>query len=124
MTAPHPVTQAQRATLRRRRAAAMAQREALRERAWLAARACADVLRGRYGASRVVVFGSLVEEGGRRFGLRSDIDLAAWGIQAGDYFAAVAEMQRIAREFEVDLVAMERCPAHLQAPIAEHGEAL
>jgi len=72
----------------------------------------------------VVVFGSLVEEDGRSFGVRSDIDLAAWGIRDDDYFMAVARMQSVAREFGVDLVAMERCPAHLVGPIAVHGREL
>jgi predicted nucleotidyltransferase len=96
----------------------------MRKRAMQAAQACAAALRSDFGATRVVAFGSLVEEDGGRFGVRSDIDLAAWGIPDDAYFAAVARMQTIARGFEVDLVAMQRCPAHLQAPIAEHGEAL
>jgi len=124
MTTPLPVTDAQRATQRLRRADALARREAKRQRAWVAAGACAEHLRQTFGATRVAVFGSLVEDGGRGFGAGSDIDLAAWGLAPDDYFAAVSRMQSIAREYEVDLVAMERCPAHLEAPIAAHGQAL
>ena len=81
-------------------------------------------MRREFGATRVAVFGSLVEDGGRTFGAGSDIDLAAWGVAADDYCAAVSRMQRIAGEFAVDLVAMERCPSHLEASIADHGQAM
>lgn len=77
------------------------------------------MLRERYGAERVVAFGSLVADEGLLFGVRSDIDLAAWGIRDADYFTAVAHVQDVAGEFDVDLVAMERCPEPLRAPIAE-----
>lgn len=122
--APHVVTDAQRATVRRRNAEDAAARAAKRERAWAAAGACAALLRERFGAERVVVFGSLVAEEGRWFGVRSDIDLAAWGIRDADYFAAVGELQSVDGEFEVDLVAMERCPAHLREPIEANGVTL
>ena len=118
------VTDAHRATVRRRNAEDAAARAAKRERAWSAARSCAALLRDRFGAERVVVFGSLVEDEGRWFGVRSDIDLAAWGIRDDDYFTAVGQLQGVSAEFEVDLVAMERCPAHLEQPISDHGAEL
>lgn len=121
---PHVVTDAQRATVRRRDAEDAAARAAKRERAWSAARQCAALLRERFGAARVDVFGSLVVEDGRWFGVRSDIDLAAWGVRDADYFTAVGQLQGVGGEFEVDLVAMERCPTHLRATIEEHGVTL
>lgn len=118
------VTDAHRATVRRRNAEDAAARAAKRERAWLAARSCAALLRQRFGAERVVLFGSLVENEGRWFGVRSDIDLAAWGIQDADYFTAVGQLQGVAPEFGVDLVAMERCPDHLKATVEACGVTL
>ncbi len=123
-TSSPQVADAHRATVRRRDAEDAAARAAKRERAWSVARSCAALLRDRFGAERVVVFGSLVEDEGRWFGARSDIDLAAWGIQDDDYFTAVGQLQGVSAEFEVDLVAMERCPAHLAEPISNHGAEL
>ena len=68
------------ATLRRRR-----------EEAWGVARAAATVLRARFGATRVVVFGSLTRPA--QFTRWSDIDLAAWGIPADHSYQAVAAFQ-------------------------------
>ena len=70
--------EAYRAT-RRRRAAEEAERrrvraEAAREMAYQAA----ALLRAEFGATDVVLFGSLAEDD--QFGMRSDIDLAARGI--------------------------------------------
>lgn len=79
------------------------------------------MLRGQFGASRVVVFGSLVEDGGRWFGAGSDIDLAAWGIPTADYLVAVARLQDVSTRFSIDLVAMERCPERLRDAIALDG---
>jgi len=45
MSTPLPVTDAQRATMRRRRAEELARRAAMRQRAWVAAKACAEHLR-------------------------------------------------------------------------------
>ncbi|MBK6767538.1 MAG: nucleotidyltransferase domain-containing protein [Ardenticatenales bacterium] len=121
---PPTVTAAHRATVRRRNAEDAAARAAKRDRAWSAARSCAALLRERFGAERIVVFGSLIENEGRWFGTRSDIDLAAWGIRDDDYFTAVGQLQGVAAEFGVDLVAMERCPDHLRATVEEYGVAL
>ncbi|MFQ6057988.1 MAG: hypothetical protein ACE5MB_03785 [Anaerolineae bacterium] len=51
-----------------------------------AAKACADLLRTRFGARRVIIFGSLVGEG--PWHDRSDIDLAVEGLAGEDFFAA------------------------------------
>ena len=57
-----------------------------REGAWKLARVAAEMLKGRYGATRVVVFGSLASKTG--FTPWSDIDLAVWGIAPEDYYLA------------------------------------
>lgn len=110
-----------RATVRRREADERAAAAAWRERALHTARAAAEELRARFGAARVVVFGSLVDHGGLYFDRRSDIDLAAWGIASESYFTAVAQMQDISPGFRIDLVSMERCPEHLRAAIEQRG---
>jgi len=91
--------QAARAREQERRAVLAARRE----RAWQAARRAALLLKEEFGASRVVVFGSLLDPA--RFHLGSDIDLAAWDVQ--DYFRAVSHLLDLDPEFEFDLVAVE-----------------
>lgn len=94
---------------------------AARDRAWHAARAAADMLCARFGATRVVAFESLAEHEGRFFGTRSDIDLAARGIAGEDYFLAVAALQTVFPELRIDLVAMESCPEHLRSAAERTG---
>jgi len=111
-----------RATARRRweeRQQELAQR---RERAWQVARRAAVFLRERFYATQVVAFGSLVH--GYWFSGTSDIDLAAWGLHSDDYFVAVAQLQDLSPEFEIDLVDVERCKPALREAILREGEPL
>ncbi len=63
--------------LQREAAARRRERRARRQKALRLARRVARMLRERFGATRVVLFGSLVRPGA--FALHSDIDLAVWG---------------------------------------------
>ena len=89
------------------------------ERAWQAAKAGAAMLKSKYGASRVVVFGSLVDE--TLFHHRSDIDLAAWGIDANQYLRALADLLSPTSEFSFDLIAVEEAGPSLLATIERDG---
>jgi predicted nucleotidyltransferase len=113
---------AYRQTMRRRAAEAAARRAVRREAAWTVAREAADLLRSRYGVTRVLVFGSLVQ--GTHFGERSDIDLAVEGIDPSDHFAALGRLLRLSPDFEFDLVDMDACPPHLRAAILAEGTPL
>jgi predicted nucleotidyltransferase len=91
-----------------------------REEAWDVARAAAITLRQRFGATRVVVFGSLTRPA--QFTRWSDIDLAAWGIPADrSYQAAVASLSP---HFKIDLVDIEVCRPALRQVIEQEGVAL
>jgi predicted nucleotidyltransferase len=74
--------------------------ETRRQSAQEVAQAAAQLLRDRFGASRVVLFGSVLTAD---FHEASDIDLAVWGIAPADYFAAVGWLQGLS-EFAIDLV--------------------
>lgn len=95
-----------------------------RRRAKLAARARAEVqelahiLVTRYGARRVLLFGSLVGPG--TFRETSDIDLAAEGIPPEMFVKASAELARMSF-FPVDLVPLEACAPALRHVIAAYG---
>ena len=70
--------------------------------AWRLAREAASLLHSQYGASRVIVFGSLANAAW--FNDWSDIDLAAWGIPPEKFYAAVAAMTGFSQNFKIDLL--------------------
>jgi predicted nucleotidyltransferase len=80
------------------------------------------MLRDSFGASSVLLFGSLAE--GRWFGEQSDIDVAVTGLASEAYFAAVARLQDLSVEFEFDLVDLDRCSARLHDRIIREGKPL
>jgi uncharacterized protein len=100
---------------RRREASLSAQRHASRQ----AAEDLATMLAAR-GASRVVLFGSLVTGGGHE---ASDIDMAVEGLSADVYFEALGELL-MAAPCKVDLVRLEDAPTSLRAHIATTGVVL
>jgi predicted nucleotidyltransferase len=77
------------------------------EQAWEIARRAAHLLRERFGATRVVAFGSLAHRAW--FHSQSDIDLAAWGMPAAQFYRAVAAVTGLSPDFEVNLVDPESC---------------
>jgi predicted nucleotidyltransferase len=89
------------------------------ERAWSVAHTAAEVLRHRFGATRVVVFGSLARRDW--FTPWSDIDLAAWGLAPESFYRAVAAVTGISSEFKVDVVAPEDCQPDLLKAIEQEG---
>lgn len=87
--------------------------------AWDVARVAAQILREQFAAERVVAFGSLARR--ERFTVRSDVDLAAWGIEADQFYRAVAAISGFSPDFEVQLVDIEDCPPSLQQRIQREG---
>jgi predicted nucleotidyltransferase len=94
----------------------LAQRE---KRAWELAQRAAALLREQFGATRVMVFGSLTHEG--CFTPWSDVDLAAWGISPDDTFRAIGAVMDIDAEIEVNLVDVKTCPPLLLVSIEREG---
>jgi uncharacterized protein len=86
------------------------------------ARQAAALLKERFKAEQVVLFGSLVH--GCWFSPTSDIDLAVWGLDALTYLTAVAQLQDLEPEIKVDLVRMERCQPELERVIVQEGRSL
>ena len=87
--------------------------------AWRVARRAARLLRERYGASRVVLFGSLAHEAW--FTPWSDIDLAAWGIPPERFYDAVAAITGLSPAFRIDLVDPDDCRSALRATVEREG---
>lgn len=121
-TSGQPALAPYRETIKQREAREQRERAQRRTRAWEVAWLAAEMLKNKFGASEVRVFGSLVH--GHWFSSASDIDLAARGICDEEYFLAVAWLQDIAPEFAVDLVQMERCRDSLREHIDQEGRPL
>lgn len=83
------------------------------------ARVAADLLRERFGATRVLLFGSLAH--GLWYSETSDIDLACEGLTSETYLLAVAHLQDISDEFMFDLAPLESCRPDLREAILMEG---
>ncbi|GIK72299.1 MAG: hypothetical protein BroJett021_12870 [Chloroflexota bacterium] len=79
----------------------------------------AAILKEQFGAQRVILFGSLAH--GHWFGPKSDIDLAAEGIQVSDFWRAWCALDEIDSDFEINLIAIESASASLQEALAHEG---
>ncbi len=90
-----------------------------RRQAWRVARLAAQLLRERYSASKVVLFGSLAH--GAWFTSWSDIDLAAWGIPPQLFYSAVAAVTGLSSTFRVDLVDPDACRPSLRTTVEREG---
>jgi predicted nucleotidyltransferase len=106
LTGPQPASQASTADRRRRQA-------------WRVARHAAQLLRERYGASKVVLFGSLAHDAW--FTSWSDIDLAAWGISPECFYSAVATVTGLSSTFKIDLVDGDACRSSLRMTVEREG---
>ena len=108
-----------------RRAARSQSRHAERElvarqqRAWRMAGAASRLLKDRFGATRVVAFGSVARPG--CFTRWSDLDLAAWGLGPTDTFRAMSAVAELDRNISVNLVDIGTCRAELRAAIEREG---
>jgi predicted nucleotidyltransferase len=80
------------------------------------------MLEERFGATRVVAFGSLVREG--CFTLWSDVDLAAWGLKPADTFRAIGMIYGLDPDIEVNVIDMSVCSPSLAAVIDAEGRDL
>jgi predicted nucleotidyltransferase len=74
------------------------------------AKKCANFLKEKYGATKVVLFGSLLNH--EKMTPHSDIDLAVWGLPEQDYFKAVADLD-YGHSFEVDLVEIQKARPYI-----------
>ncbi len=89
------------------------------QHAWILAQRAAALLKDRFGARRVILFGSLA----RRdfFHRRSDIDLAVEGIKSQDFWRAWSALDMLGNEFEIDLVDVETASPSLRLEIEREG---
>jgi len=79
----------------------------------------ARMLKVKYGAKKVILFGSLAY--GSTLWSQSDIDIAVEGIDEEKYLDIAWEAAQIALPFKVDLVPLERASESLKAKIERKG---
>ena len=115
-----PQLEIYRKTARERQARLRIQLDERQQHAWEIARQAAKILKDEFGASRVVVFGSLLHP--QLFHLRSDIDIAVWDIRS--YFRAVSRLMDLDPEIEFDLVPVEDARPGIMAVIEQEGKEL
>lgn len=115
---PEKISQYRATAIRRQKETqtAVAQR---RQKAWQLARQAAQLLREEFGASQVVVFGSLTHDYG--FTHWSDIDIAAWGILPQDTFRAIGAVMDLDDEIAINLVDVNTAQPTLLATIERDG---
>ncbi len=89
-------------------------REALLQRVAKAA----TLLKAKFGAKRVVLFGSLAHKAW--FVSNSDVDLAVEGL-SGDYWQAWRSVEEIINDRQVDLIEIESASNALRKAIQRHG---
>lgn len=108
--------------IRKRRAKFSAEISSRRKRALLAARKAAKLLKSEFGATEVILFGSLARRVG--FTLWSDIDLASRGIPSEKFLTAMETVLYLSPEFKIDLVELETCSPALLKSIEKEGKPL
>jgi predicted nucleotidyltransferase len=92
--------------------------ESIRSDAMEKARKVASMLKEKYGAKKVILFGSLVKS--RYLHKRTDIDLLVEGIRLEDFLRAGADAWALTLPFDVDIIPMERSEkAVIEAAIKE-----
>jgi predicted nucleotidyltransferase len=79
------------------------------------AKQAARILRQKFSATRVVLFGSMLQP---KIHADSDIDLAVWNLSKSDYFQAVGKLQGLS-EFAIDLIEAENASDYIVEAISQ-----
>ncbi|MDP6776146.1 MAG: nucleotidyltransferase domain-containing protein [Candidatus Latescibacteria bacterium] len=90
-----------------------------RDRLLKRVRQAAAVLKSRFGARRVILFGSLAHR--ERFHEDSDVDLAVEGLRGEAYLTAWGVVEDAIRDRSVDLVEVETATDSLRSSIQRSG---
>ena len=108
-----------RKTAIRRQKVRISKAKTRREKGWKLARKAARLLRTRFQAKRVAVFGSLLHEA--RCTRWSDIDIAVWGVPADRTFRAIGAVMDLDSSVELNLVDVNTCSPSLLRAIEQEA---
>lgn len=91
------------------------------QEAWKIAKAASKVLKHKYGATQVTLFGSLVK--GTRFTPWSDVDLSVSGLPPASYYKAAGEIMDMgmAKGIRIDVLDPVDCPKAMRNRIRQEG---
>ena len=103
---------------RRRRAGQQVYNQRLAKQARSDLECIVTALACEFSATRIILFGSLVQG---RFARGSDLDLAVEGIPPGDFYAALALVNRLTALW-VDLKPLEDLEPHFRRRVIATGE--
>lgn len=89
--------------------------------AWKMARIASNILKEKYGAKKVVLFGSLANE--KRFTPWSDIDLSVSGLPPKNYYKAAGEILDLglSKDIKIDVLDINDCPLKMRRRIKREG---
>ena len=90
-----------------------------KKEAWRIAHKASILLKEKFDARKVYLFGSLAEDIG--FNKWSDIDLAVVGVPPEMFYSAVAMVTGLSPSFRVDLIDMNDCRSGLKKSIEQNG---
>ena len=105
-------------TARKREQARQESLKHLQRRGVEIAKQATRILRQEFGATRVVLFGSMLQP---KIHADSDIDLAVWNLTKSDYFQAVGKLQGLS-EFLIDLIEADNASDYIVEAIAQGME--
>lgn len=108
--------------LRKRKVATRVEISNRRRRAYSVALKSAKLLKEKFGAKKVILFGSLIRRGS--FTRYSDIDLAVRGISSDLYLTAMDTVMHMSPEFKIDLVDLAFCSPALRVVVENDGKLL
>lgn len=84
------------------------------------ARSISKILRRRYHAKEVFLFGSLIWRSDFLW-TGTDIDLMAKGLKDDKYFEILAEVSTIAHPFHIDLIPFEKAESSIKERVLKEG---
>jgi predicted nucleotidyltransferase len=89
--------------------------------AWKMARIASKILKEKYGAKKVLLFGSLAND--KRFTPWSDIDLSVSGLPPQSYYRAAGEIMDLglAKGIKIDVLDKADCPPRMKKRISTEG---
>jgi len=88
---------------------------------WKMAQIASKILKEKYGAKKVVLFGSLANE--KRFTPWSDVDLSVSGLPPQDYYQAAGEILDLGlgQGIKIDVLDLADCPLTMKKKIKNEG---
>lgn len=81
------------------------------------AQQAASLLKTQWGASKVILFGSMMDS--HKVHTHSDIDLAVWGLPEANYYRALGQLLDLNDDFSIDLVEVQHAKPHILQAIED-----